>query len=273
MDEVFRAGQHDGLNIYPAMVLPNAQFNDPEYRVEHGLQTRVTPLLLIHGNAEQIGPQEMYEIVVGTSSMSNQDWIEAMVFAWVVQALHCLNLTQFIARFLHIQKDMNFSDFYCKLIRVSSQEAPVLYGNLEILRNKLSEVIKGTGNLDLEDRRFGDIVWPVEEILFLRLLADGFFDEIPMLLIKKFGLEERDAKDLCKFQQFSLKSPWRQKTKESFIKDWLSLLRQKDNNSRSSAVPSEFTAKESYAYQDIREYARDVVWYGRKGSSMVREIY
>ena len=264
INTLFEAGQHDGLNIYPAMVLPNAQLNDPVYRKTHGVEFVETPLLLSHGTREEQEVTEKYDIVVATHSMPREDWVKAIVFAWCVQALHCMNLTQQVAIYLNLKKQISFVDFYDALIS-QSENLPDFNSNLLLITEIAENVSRGIGAFDIEDERFGKIVWPVEEILFLKLLESDFISSLSSILINHFGLPKNEVSDLLKFQEFSVRSKGAQLGEiRDFNFNW--------NELKLGTVPSQgpirYKNLTNNNFATLPDYAREVVWYGRKGSTM-----
>jgi radical SAM superfamily enzyme YgiQ (UPF0313 family) len=268
INTLFEAGQHDGLNIYPAMVLPNAQLNNPEYRLKHGVEFVETPMLLSHGTREKQEVVEKYDIVVATNTMPREDWVESIVFAWCVQALHCMNITQQIAIYLYLKKNISFTDFYNTLIS-HSKEISEFNESLLLITKVAEEVSRGIGLLDVEDGRFGEIVWPVEEILFLKLLESNFISSFDSFLVKHFNLPYEEARDLIAFQKFSLRS-----TNVQF-KDEM-LFNFKWGDLKLGLIPEagkfKYENQTDNDYVDLPTYAREVVWYGRKGSTMKNKL-
>ena len=264
---LFEAGQHDGLNIYPTMVLPNAQLNDPSYRELHGIRTVSTPMLLSHGSRQDNEPQESYEIVVATRSMTEADFEDMMVFSWVVQALHCMNLAQYTSRVLHHWKSVQFDRLYRDLI-ASPSFSQAFTNELLTLRAVIRGVVGGEGSLDLRDDRFGPVVWPVEEILFLRLAAQGFTADLEKLLVDSYDIEREQAESLVRFQTFSLHD-WSNEFDNvdtlACTSDWLAVAH---GDLEGLGRPTRYDRDVPEQYPSLQDYAREVVWYGRKGSSM-----
>jgi hypothetical protein len=210
--------------------------------------------------------------VIKTNDLPVEDWIDSIIYAWVVQALHCMNLTQQIARYLNRFKNISYTEFYSSIISWSKNSI-VLNGNIELLKSTASDVAKGTGSLVIEDFRFGNIVWPVEEILFLRLWADGFTGDLVPFLTAEFGLEQDLAEELVHYQVFSLRSHISKKgDKQKFSFNFLKLL--DDNFPEIGEEKEEITIVNlsDSEFANLEDYAREVVWYGRKGSTMVNKL-
>jgi hypothetical protein len=85
------------------------------------------------------------------------------------------------------------------------------------------------------------------------------------LLVEKFELTIEEAEDLIKFQQFSLRSLENQLNDvKNFDFTWGDL--------QSGLIPVKKDVKyrnlTDNNYGDVPTYSREVVWYGRKGSTM-----
>jgi hypothetical protein len=227
-----------------------------------------TPMLLSHGTREEQEVVEKYDIVIETNTMPREDWVKSIVFAWCVQALHCMNLTQQIATYLCLKKGVSFTEFYDFLIS-NSFKVPDFDEALLMITEVADNVSMGIGSLDIEDNRFGEIVWPVEEILFLKLLETNFVSSLRDVLIEGFNLSVEEASDLVSFQKFSLRSKnVKLNDTQSFNYKWgdlsLGLVPERGTYSYVNETDNNF--------EDLPTYAREVVWYGRKGSTMKNSI-
>jgi radical SAM superfamily enzyme YgiQ (UPF0313 family) len=267
---LLNAGQHNGLNIYPAMILPNAKMNDPIYKRVNGIKHVRTPMLLNHGTRLKDDIQEFYDIVVETKTMSQKDWIKTMVFSWAIQGLHCMNLTQMVSRSLLELFGISYEDFYSKLIYGGASRNSLLGKNLDNLKSLAEGVCEQSGSFDLEDARFGNIIWPVEEVLFLRLYNDGFLQELKNILVNEFQLPLDLIDDLVEFQKFSLRSVNDYENQHIKLKyDWPSALK---GNVEQVSKEVNLVKVNPQKFFDIKDYAREVVWYGRKGSTLISDF-
>lgn len=224
---LLEAGQHDSINIYHAMLLPNSEMNAPLYRHLHGIRSVRTPLLLLHGSKEAWDVEEFYDVVVATDKMSAEDWVKASLYGYVVQALHCMNVTQVIAVGLRRTAGVSYRDFYEGLIEYArARPSGQLWGLLSRIERMLRAVAAGKGSFDLGDRTFGDLMWPVEELLFLWIVQGRVTGEIHDYTRLLDGGEDLIA-------------------------------RQKE----STNWPEQ---------SDMREFGKNVVWYGRKGGNVAQ---
>ena len=233
IDALLTAGQHEGLNVYHAMLLPNSEMSKPAYKELHKIESVKTELLLLHGTREKGDLPEYYDIVVATSSMNREMWVKAALFAYVVQAFHCLNLTGIVAEEAVRSRGQTYRGFYEGLIAHLKSVGGVAGDAIRGIEQMLIEVSEGRRvSLDMGDRTFGDVMWPVEEILFLQLL-------------KQRGKWRGDVLDYM--------------SQLGFTRDWYV------NQLISTKWPSHIGPE-----CDWETFAREVVWYGRKGGTMRR---
>jgi radical SAM superfamily enzyme YgiQ (UPF0313 family) len=177
IDRLLQAGQHAGMAIYPCMVLPNSELNDPEYKKEFEITSKRVQQMLLHATPNEDNCQEYYEMVVQTSTMEFLSWRYMMIFSWFVQALHCLGLTRYIAQWRHEEFGEGYIDFYQDLldhaVRGSESSLKRIY---LILDRKINQILEGE-SWDMIDHRFGPISWPPEEFIHLINM------EFPLLLM------------------------------------------------------------------------------------------
>jgi len=254
------------------MLLENAEMNSPAYKHLHGIKSQKIPLLLLHGSLEEDDVTEFYDVVIETSTMSREDWVRTNIFAWGIQAFHCLNLTQSISVALNNVYKIDFKTFYEELFSFLLDHNSYLGILFNELKKMAEGVADGKGNLDFEDRSFGNLMWPVEEIVFLRAVSGDFVPILEEFLITKFpNVSKSDSQDLLKYQNFSIRS-FRQSEKSEislsanwhyFINDLLQNLETKLDRTKVN-----LKIENPIDYSSIEDYAREVVWYGRKGSSL-----
>jgi len=180
IDALLSAGQHDGLSVYLCMLLENTEMATRAYRDAHGIKSAPMRALLYHGTLEPGVPEEIQETVVGTSAMPELDHDRAVLFAWFVQALHGFGLTQHLARMLQKHEQLRFRHFYEALyVCAVAREDLVLGREVARMREVWSAAKRGETWPTIE-ARFGDVMWPPEELLFLRIACDSerFYNEL-----------------------------------------------------------------------------------------------
>lgn len=89
LEAVIRGGQHEQVRFYEISLLPNAPMAQPEYRRQHQLQTVQVPAVIPWGPVEAVeGPQESYEILIGSYSYSVVEWQQMRILAWLTELLY-----------------------------------------------------------------------------------------------------------------------------------------------------------------------------------------
>lgn len=212
LNRLLELGQHEGINVYPAILLQNSEMNAPEYKARHGIETVTVPMLLLHGSPGTDPHPETYELIVKTSTMTRDDWIDCLVFAWTVQGLHCLGfLRQYAIEMNKI--GINYDIFYDQVVKRSK----ILKRLIADMRSVLLDTVMKVDHWNKVDPRYGDVTFPLEELLFMRAVerSDEIYGELRI---------SRSVINACRG-------------------DYI----------------------EPFEYPDLKTWAREAVWYSRKG--------
>ena len=272
IDTLLDAGQHDSLSIYHAMLLENAEMNDVKYKELHGIKSQKIPLLLLHGTIETHDIVEYYDVATETLAMPSQDWVNATVYAWGIQAFHCLNLTQAVSVGLRYQYKIEYSTFYQDFFAYVLKSDNYLGELFRDLKAMAISVNKGEGSFDLGDRSFGNIMWPVEEILFLKTNREDFWEILTKFILEQYSfVPVPDVIDLVNYQRLSLRNVQSYKgTGRIFSANWHSYIDGLLENRivQLERSPCFIQVTENVEFDNVVDYAREVVWYGRKGSTL-----
>ena len=263
LDKCIDGGAHDGLLVYLCRVLPGSEMDSAAYRALHGIETVRLPIQANHGSldAAAVGPTEYEETVVATKTMPHADWLEAQRIAWFVEVFFVLGIARLPLLWLRERgakvtdsarwalKQMGYTDTVGRML--SPQEyvgdaldaAWAIYPRLrnEVLRlnEYLEQQDAGTPDFHFAERAtFGSIRWPIEEASWLALMSrrDEMYAEL-LALIEAFC----DARGLDKYAVGVQANMAR-------LKHWT------DGVSPSDPV----------------EFAKTVLWHGRRGGSMLR---
>ena len=279
VDQLLRAGQHEGLNIYLCSVLPNSEMADPSYIEEHGIKSVRMPILHQHSSPSEDRITEYNDIVVETHQMSRKDFKGIFLFCWSVQSLHSLGLTQYLAMFLNREFGLPFRAFYEDLLRLAESKPGSLLGRqYQTLSETVDGAIQGNGWGKILPE-FGNILWPNEEATFLELVSqkNEFYEEMGKFLATMFAdrgftVANELVDDLLMYQQHSVVDPWTPKSRTFNLGYNLpDYFHGADQASQSALVriPISITATTDVVFGgDLETYAQQVVWYGRKSGSL-----
>lgn len=242
IDQNIEAGQHDGLLIYLARVLPGSEMADPAYRKKHGIITRDIPIQASHGDLDQaqVGPTECEETVIGTSAMSTADWLEAVRVAWFVETMFVLGAMRLPLLWLHEQHAVRLTGFARWALR-ASHRFPLLRGESTRLELYLSSLFTDDPVVDRRGiEAFLRIRWPIEEASWLALMLErqAWLDE-SRRLIEAFCDEHSTPGTMGLSDAFD--------AQHARLRHWTTDRERPDPN----------------------EFARHWLWYGRRGGSML----
>lgn len=261
------------LYVYACTLLSNSEMNNPFYSRLHGIRSVRMPLLLAHSTPEA-ELSEYQNVVVGTNSMSPDDWQRTYVFYWAIQCMHCLGLTPQIAILFYKMFGVRYSDFYEKFIDHFMGMAGSLIGaDIALVKDVVSQAVHG-GRLDLVIPKFGETCWPLEEATFLNFVTnkESFYQEIRGF-IDEFAcnsgifIEKEILDDLILYQSSLVKDPNVTELSVSLrynLHDYFSNVRESKAILNKAPTLLKIVGDRSFG-GDLETYAREVVWFGRKG--------
>lgn len=275
LDSLLCAGQHDLIAVYPCMVLKNSEMSQPDYIAAHGIETLRLPLNMPYSTPFRDGSDvtEYQDIIIQTKDMPRADWKRTYIFAVAVQTLHCFGLLKFIAKYLYRRFGVSYRTFYeTVLIEAQSPGNKIIHHELARLDSRICKIMAGGSNGAVLPE-YGKVIWPLEQALFLALVADkaALYAEIeawlPSLCARlSIELEEGVMHDLVLFQRNMVVDAFDeiQSTFEldhqlpSYLTETVAW---EDRANRKAVVMVQSPA----AYGgDLELYAREVVWYGRQ---------
>ncbi len=275
VDTLFDEQPESNVYVYTCTALPNSEMSEPKYVEAYHIESVRMPILLSHSTPEPESLTEYSEAIVATSSMSREDWRQAYMFYWAVQGFHCLGLTQYIAVLFHKHFGVKYSDFYEKFVEYFTARSDTFVGAEVELTSGIVKAAQEGGRLDRILPRFGNIYWPLEEATFLNLIAEkarfyGEVREFLYFLARDLGLGDVDPvllDDVVRYESARIIGPKEAPLSVRLrynLHEYLSRLR--DTSVTLERSPTHLTVKPEMDFGgDIERYAREVVWYGRKG--------
>lgn len=264
LEQILTAGQHDNISIYMCMLLKNSEMSDPLYVSRHQLRSRKIPLLSLHGSPSASEIVELTDIVVETSTMPYSDWIKSNEIGWLMQCLHCMGLTNHIAKDFYARHG-SYMQFYQLLLDNFADGDSVLGQQIAWFRREIKNVFEEDKPWNLVDQSFGSVSWPLEEFSFLQIQKtwQRFYQELKDFLRDYVPLDALDA--LISFQIDSIHKLSDIEDSANLYPAWL--LGVKDCK---DILQIKFKADRYFA--DPMDYAREIVWYGRKSSATKRTM-
>ena len=266
IEKLFEAGQHSSLFVYNCELLVNSKIGNKEFRDKYKIETARTPFNQDHFEPFAGGICEYSNIIVSTSSMSRNDWVKTSLFSVFVQALHCLGLLQCAAIYLFFEQNVKYVDFYKSLLDAFSHDGGLCGTVYSKILEKLTRYAQSNDTWSFFDERFGKISWPIEEGIFLELVSSheelySFAKEF----MKKYISDSDLIDELIGYQQFILKKPDDNCEGVSFNYDFHGYFEKIYIHEYEKLLPRNCTlSKKSKGFSDMKEYAKNVVWFGRR---------
>lgn len=270
--EILELGQHSSVSAYYCELLPNSALASDEYMEKYKIKIVTTSLNQYHCESMDDVLSGASSIVVGTDTMSVEDWIRANEFSTCVQSFHHFGIMQCIAMYIRKEMDVSYYDFYSALHKFIEEESVFCKPLFEMVSQVLRNFVDGKGGLVCQNDIFGKITYPLEEMVFLCCLYDSekFYDEMK-IFVKRYIDDEKILDELFRYQMAVVLRPEHNDYALSFsykFKDYF------DAILCNSYIPIE---KEDIIYKfftpfetsDWEEYAKEIIWYGRRNGRMM----
>ncbi|MDR1806185.1 MAG: radical SAM protein [Clostridium sp.] len=274
IDKLIDAGQHSSLDVYLCELLPNAEIAEAAYVEKHGIELASIRREQEHCVPDDEEAPEYMNVICKTNTMPRADWVRANVFSNLVQGLHGLGLTQFVAIYLHNELGLRYKDFYNSLIAWARENpSTVLGGRLSDLEGHFAAIVdNGSGEVVQVDSRFGAVNWGLEEILFLCLAVqpEAFFDDLNSFL-GQFPIQDDLRAELLKYQRTMAVLPEAPQERH-FSYDFHRYFSAALANTPEPLIKADMTVAfpRQGELKSLPDYAREVVWYGRRGGNNMR---
>jgi hypothetical protein len=92
------------INVYPCLILPNAELNDKSYKERFKIKTKIIPF-----NVDM----EECEIITSLKSMSYEDVVKGWMFAWIVMNFWFEPILKYIY-YEYLKNEVTVKDFFVK---------------------------------------------------------------------------------------------------------------------------------------------------------------
>jgi len=121
LTDLMEDGNHLGLVIHQAVILPGAEMADPEYIKKYGLDlVDFTGVVKPAFDCDYSDPDvdESYKLIRSTNIMTFDESIDMRLFTWMIWSFHYkLAYTQIISRYLRGRHNISYYDFYSEFFK------------------------------------------------------------------------------------------------------------------------------------------------------------
>lgn len=266
---LFENGQHNSLSVYHCEILPNAELAQPEYVEKHKIEIIKVSFNHIHSAPKENEEVKEYSYLVrSTSTMNRDDWVYANLFSVCIQCFHSLGLLRFFAMYLYREKGITYYEFYTKLLEFILSSNGRLGTMWKGFKEKYENSLAGDWNY--YNRDFGNVTWFFEEGAFLEIVHnyDLYFEELRDFLSQ---FSDDVSEELLKYQKAVVRKPFETAYKENFeynFSEYFGSLLKGDNTELKNEETTLGICPKSI-YTDSAEFAKEVVWFGRRRGSTV----
>ena len=177
--------------VYQAEVYPNTELNESSYREKYKIKTKKIELLETHCSPkDQKWLKEYQEIVVETSTMTQDDWKRRNLFSVVLMVLHSFKVGFYLMNYLKNEMNISGSDlikFICK--NTNKKSHPFMYLNLIKNTNNWSDSMLNGKGRSILNKKYSDVYLDIEAVIFLKISENFelFYDELKNLFKSMIG--------------------------------------------------------------------------------------
>lgn len=269
LGKLLESGQHSSIQIFTFELLMNCRLGTDYYIDKYKLETTKVPMLLHHSVPDKTDVQEYSYIVTSTSTMNTEMWSKSLLFYHVILGFHCLGPLQFFAMYLFNENKIKYQTFYNDFMSWADENKNTLcFEILQDLKDRVKQILDGSGSFTYVDEKFGKTTWPFEEGIFLKLVyeKERFYNEI-YNFIKTYEIDEDISKEILDYQKNMIKIP----NKKIFdinlnydIHEYFSNILV-NKYSPLKKQKNTLHIHENIMYDNWIDYATEVVLYGRRG--------
>ena len=262
--DLIEAGQHNCINTYPCMVLPNSEYNEPEFRKKHGIKTWISPQANFFIPDETRGQviDEYEECIMQTYTMPYDKWREALLFSIIGSFGHFLGFTHLFARFARKYTDVPYYVFYETLVQWALVNPHTILGG-EISDVELC-IDNAINNQGYRGRPADGIFWDFDQSIGIHVIQnkEQFYKEITQF-VEKFIDDKVLVKTLVLAQKHYILDYMTtypvNHTYDFNIFDYI----MNDAPLKNSNEHIRFEGRVE-KYSGLSEYAKDVFWFMRR---------
>lgn len=273
IEQLLECGQHMSINFFNCEILVNSIMSDKLYMDKYKIEYAVTEQHQYHVVPNSKDITEFSRIVVSTSTMSKEMWRKSNILSVFIRAFHNLGLFQCIAIYLYYEKGIKYTDFYCELIEWAKENKNSICGQIyDWLEEKYKQVLRNSGSLTCVEPDYGELTWPLDEGAFLKAVRyyDDFYEETEVFLKKYFDDAELFS-DLLNYQKNIVKNPYSKGCTINLNYDFYKFFSDIYENVYQPLEYKKHTIRidSSDTPEQLSEYAKKVIWFGRKGGQNI----
>ena len=272
--KIMELGQHNYIGIYPLTALPNTPFGTEEYIKKYELIKIDTYPAFSHVDVIDQNEFERESMIVGSRTMSKEDYKRTSLYRWMFMFAHYLGYIQYIARFIRQYKNIPFKDFYEDFLDFAenSNESIFLKKEVKETLESLSIFLSSKGPMGrVVDTIRPNFAWDYEEATAINIIQSKniFYKEIKLFL-KKYNLNEEILDNLIEFQKDTIVDPLNTyPLKKTYKYNFYEMI----NFSAKLIKKDKIYQIDGKNYNDdIYEWGKETLWWGRRVAACKAKI-
>ena len=111
--KLFKMGNHNGITVFQAQLLENAEMNLLQRALFKIKSTTVYDYM--EGNENDGELKEGVQVIISTKDMNYEEMLDSQVWSWFITTFHINGLTSYLSRFLYKYLEVEYEVFYDKL--------------------------------------------------------------------------------------------------------------------------------------------------------------
>jgi putative methyltransferase len=272
--KVMELGQHNYIGIYPLTALPNTPFGTDDYIKKYELIKIDTYPAFSHVDVMDQNEFERESMIVGSRTMSREDYKKTSLYRWIFMFAHYLGYTQYIARFISNHKNISYKSFYTDFMNFceNSTESNFLKKEISETDKSLSIFLSSKGPMGrVLDKIRPNFAWDYEEATAINIVEskDIFYTEVKSFL-KNYDVDEEIVDDLIEYQKDTIIDPTNKyPLKKTYNYNFYEMI----NYSAKLKKKSQTYLIEGKNYNaDIFEWGKETLWWGRRVAACKAKI-
>jgi radical SAM superfamily enzyme YgiQ (UPF0313 family) len=278
VDQLIENGQHNRIQFNNLSILPNAEMGDIAYQRKYGMVTVESKIINIHGERIELDDDvpELQDLVVATSAMPAADWRRTRVFCWMTALLHFDKLFQIPLMLAHGISGIPYRDMIEAFTAADAKRFPMLAEINAFFESEAASIQQGGAEYVFSKEYLG-IYWPADEYIFVKLTAEGKFDDFygeagkllaETVSARHSGLPMEVIDEAIRLNHALVNQPFaRTDVKVTLRHDLLDYWTKVRGGEQAVLVEKPMLVdvnRTAKPYDDFQKWCREIVWWGNK---------
>ena len=278
VDQLMENGQHNRIQFNNLSILPNAEMGDPAYQAKYGMVTVESKIINIHGERIELDDDvpEVQDLVIATAATPLDDWRRTRIFCWMTALLHFDKLFQIPLILAHGISGISYRDMIEAFMAADARRFPTIAGINAFFESEARSIQQG-GAEYVFSKEYLNIFWPADEYIFVKLTAEGRFDDFykeagellaETVRARSDGLPIEIVEEAVRLNHALVHQPFAKgdimvKLDYDLLDYWNKVRGGEPALLRKVPIVVEID-RTSRPYDDFQKWCREIVWWGNK---------